>query len=93
MGWKKKTLLILGIPFLFYTTSWDILHYTQKKQSQKYVETHLLEVMKNQEEKLSISHKGIPQIKYSLPKNIVFSKEISGCYIPKTDAIHFDLNQ
>ncbi len=57
---------------------------------QPYVESHLAEIIKNQEEKLGIKHFGIPKISYHLPPG-ESSWLTAGLYDQKKDEIYLPL--
>ena len=94
MKWYSRIGIGIGAFIFSLASSYFIVKDRVEKGIQPYVESHLVAIIKDQEDKLGIQHFGIPRIVYEkqilLYDGSVGFKEdrIFGIYKAKTDEIH-----
>lgn len=94
MKWYSKIGIGIGAIIFSLASSYFIVKDRVEQGIQPYVESHIVEIVKEQEERLGIKHFGIPKIVYeqriSLSNGLVGSDKdrIFGIYKSKTDEVY-----
>ena len=97
MKWYSRIGICIGAFIFSLASSSFIVKNVVEKSIQPYVESHIVTIIKDQEERLGIQHFGIPRIAYkqkiSLSNGPLESKEGIGfgIYKAKADEIHLSL--
>lgn len=94
MKWHHKVTIAAGAFLLGMIPASFIVREKIKESIQPYVESHLEQIVKSQEEKLGIQHFGIPEVKYGLPPEVQVSNDFAvaiGIYRSKDDRIYLSL--